>query len=47
VNALIVLPNDVMTVTELMSTGIARPFSVLMNLISASHDLQRGMIRLQ
>ena len=47
VNALMVLPNDVMTVTGLMSTGIALPFSVLMNLISASHDLQRGMIRLQ
>ena len=39
-------PNDVMTVIGLMSTGILRPFAVLMNLISASHDLQRGMIHL-
>ena len=41
-----VLPNDVITVIGLMSTGILRPFSVRMKRISASHDLQRGTLHL-
>ena len=42
-----VLPNDVMTVISLMSTGILRPFSVLINLISALQALQRFIVCLR